>query len=224
MNGVVVNLPELVTLAKKYQARLYIDDAHALGVIGKHGRGTGEHFNLESDVDLLMGTFSKSLASIGGFIAGPKKVISWIKHKSRSLIFSASIPPASVAVALKCLEILQREPQLRQRLLRNTERARIGLKKIGYQVGEGGAAIVPVSMNGDRDFTLTFAQALFDKGLFSTPILPPAVPQGTTSIRTSYMASHTDEDIDQVIEIFKQVGEQFGVLGEKNATVRSHVA
>ena len=217
MNGAIANLPGMVELAKQYGAKIFIDDAHGLGVIGDYGRGTGEHFNMEDDVDIVMGTFSKSLASIGGYVAGPKEVMSYVKHKARALIFSASPPPASVAVALKCLELMQKRPELRTQLLRNTDRARNGLRELGYNVGTGGAAIVPVFLEGDREHAFTVAQALFDKGLFSTPVIPPAVPQGTVMIRTSYMASHTDEDIDEVVRIFGEVGEELGLLVQESS-------
>ena len=212
MNGRIANLPGLVELAKQHKARLYIDDAHSLGVLGKKGRGTGEYYGLADDIDIIMGTFSKSLASIGGFVAGPKEVMSYVKHHARALIFSASIPPASVAVAKACLEILEEQPELMDRLMRNTRKAREGLQSLGFDVCDGDAAIVSLKFPGDRESTFTIAQALFDEGLFSTPILPPAVPQGMTMIRTSYMASHTDEDITKVIEIFEKVGKRLKLV------------
>ncbi len=217
MSGEVCRLADMVRLAKQYGAKLLIDEAHALGVLGDHGRGTGEHFKLQQEVDLVMGTFSKSLASIGGFLAGPYEVISYVKHHARPLIFSASPPPASIAVALKSLEIMEREPELREKLHRNTDMAKEGLKELGYNVGSGEAAIVPVNLDCERDFTFTVAQALFDRGLFSTPVIPPATPPGKSAIRTSYMASHSEEDIKKVLQVFAEVGEEFGLIGRSNS-------
>ena len=219
MTGVVVNLPRLTQLAKQYGARVYVDDAHALGVLGKTGAGSADHFGLQHEVDLIMGTFSKSLSSIGGFVAGPKNVINYIKHHARPVMFCAGIPAASIAAAHKCLEIIEREPERIQKLHANTARARDGLRTLGYSVIDGISAIVPVQFQGDMTFIFTFAKALFDEGLFSTPIIPPAVPQGSI-IRTSYMASHTFAEIDQVLSVFEKIGQSFGIIPKKHKGVR----
>jgi 8-amino-7-oxononanoate synthase len=217
MNGSISKLPELTRLSRQYDAILFIDDAHGLGVLGENGRGTAEHFGLAEDVDLLMGTFSKAFGSTGGFIAGKSDVIRFIRHKARSLLFSASMPPASAAAALKALDLIRREPELRERLHRNSERARAGLSSLGFQLGRSRTPIIPIQINGERDTVLAFAQALFDQGLFSTPVLPPAVPQGENLIRTSYMATHTDEDIDRVLDVFERVGRKFGLVALSKA-------
>jgi len=217
MNGSITKLPDLVRLSRQFEGILFIDDAHGLGVLGENGRGTGEHFGLMDEVDLLMGTFSKAFGSTGGFIAGKKEIIRFIKHKARSLLFSASMPPASTAAALKALEIIKKEPELRDQLHRNSEKARAGLLSLGYRLGRSKTPIIPIQVNGSRDTVLSFAQALFDQGLFSTPVLPPAVPQGENLIRTSYMATHTDADIDRVLDVFERVGRKFGLVALSGA-------
>jgi 8-amino-7-oxononanoate synthase len=204
MRGDVCDLPRIVELAEEHNAQVMVDDAHGIGVLGKHGRGTAEHFGVEDRVDLVMGTFSKSLASLGGFIAGKQDVVHYIKHHARALIFSAAITPASAASALAALDILEKEPERRRRLWRNAERAKAGLKKLGYEVGATESVIVPVAV-GEVIETFRFWKGLFDAGVFTNPVIPPAVPEGECLIRTSYMATHSEEELDRVVEVFRRV-------------------
>lgn len=209
MLGDIVKLPEMVRLARRNNARVLLDDAHAFGVLGLHGRGTAEHFQLEGDTDLVMGTFSKSLASIGGFVAGDKDVIIYLKHKARSLIFSASMPPASTAGVIACLEIIEQEPQRRELLWKNSDRMRKGLQSLGFDTGLSETPIVPVVL-GDRDFTFAFWRKLFERGVFVNPVCSPAVPAGYDLLRTSYMATHTQAQLDFVLDQFAAVSKELG--------------
>ncbi len=211
MEGDIVNLPEMVTLAHKYGARIMIDDAHSCGVLGKYGRGTGEHFNMEKDIDLIMGTFSKSFASLGGFIAGDKKVVNYIKHHARALIFSASMPPSAVATVSKALDILQQEPERLTRLWNNTRKMKTAFDEMGFNTGNSQTPIIPIIL-GDDMVTFAFWKALFEKGIFANPVISPAVEPGRSLIRTSYMATHSDDELDQVLEIFYGVGKEFGLI------------
>ncbi len=211
MGGDIVDLPRLVTIAKKYGARIMIDDAHSIGVLGQHGRGTAEHFGLEDQVDIVMGTFSKSFASIGGFIAGDEPVIHYIKHHSRSLIFSASPPPAAVATVLACLDIIEKEPERRERLWEITNKMRRGFRELGFNTGNSQTPIIPIII-GEDEKTFAFWKALFENGVYANPVISPAVPPGMSLIRTSYMATHKDEELDRVLEVFEKVGRQFGVI------------
>jgi 7-keto-8-aminopelargonate synthetase-like enzyme len=190
---------------------LFCDDAHSLGVLGG-GKGTGFHFGLEKSVDLVMGTFSKSFASVGGFLAGRKDVISWIQVFSRPFIFSASLPPANVATVLACLEIVQAEPERVERLLKNGDRMRTELRGMGYNIGPSETPIIPIVI-GDQFNTLRAWKVLFEAGVYTNVVLPPAVPPEFSLLRTSYMATHTDEQLDRVLEIFKKVKSQLH-LGE----------
>lgn len=236
MEGDIAKLPEIVDLAKKYKAKILIDDAHAIGVLGENGRGTGEHFHLEDSVDLIMGTFSKSLASLGGFVAGEEKVIRYIKHFARSLIFSASIPPANASAALKALEILQSEPWRRTKLWENTKKMKNGLTQLGYDTGDSETPIIPIiikdnpevmeklrRMPGGEYLTkldllpadiigLAMWRGLDEAGLFVNIIFPPAVPPGRTLLRTSYTATHTPEQLDFALNVFEKVGKDLGVI------------
>jgi 8-amino-7-oxononanoate synthase len=211
MEGDLANLPEIVKLKKKYKCRLMVDDAHGIGVLGKNGRGVAEHFGVEKDVDLIMGTFSKSFASLGGFLVGETKVINYMKHIARALIFSASPPPAAVATVLKALEILQKEPERRTRLQEITKKMQTGYKKLGFNIGPTQTPIIPLII-GDDMKTIYFWQTLFANGVFSNPVIPPAVNPGGSLIRTSYMATHTDEELDKVLEICKRVGKEMGII------------
>jgi 8-amino-7-oxononanoate synthase len=202
MRGDLCDLPGIVALAKEHDAAVMVDDAHGIGVLGKHGRGTAEHFGLEDDVDLVMGTFSKSLASLGGFISGKEDVVHYIKHHARALIFSAAITPASAASALAALDVLEAEPERRVRLWKNADRMKKGLRKIGYDTGQSDSVIVPVNV-GEAMNTFSFWRELFDAGVFTNPVIPPAVPEGECLIRTSYMATHSDAELDQVLEVFR---------------------
>ena len=209
--GEIVDLPKLVALAKKYNARTLIDDAHSVGVIGKGGRGTASEFNLEKDVDLTMGTFSKTFASLGGFVAGPERVINYLKHFSSALIFSASPTPAAVAAALAALNILEEEPWRVDKLISNANKVRTELKAAGFNVLEGRTAIVPVIV-GDDGLAFQMWRKLYDNGVFVNVFISPGVPQGRQMMRTSYMSSHEDEHLDYIINTFKKVGIELGLI------------
>lgn len=211
MEGDLADLPRIVEMAKKYKAKIMVDDAHGIGVMGKHGRGTAEHFGVEEDIDLIMGTFSKSFASLGGFVSGEKKVISYIKHFARSLIFSASITPASVATVLATLEIIETEPERRQRLWQITEKMRSGFQAMGYDTGPTQTPIIPVIIGPD-ELTFMLWKLLRENGIFTNPVIYPAVPKDQALIRTSYSATHTDEELDIVLETFKRCGQQLGII------------
>lgn len=211
MMGDLADLPTISTLARKYGARLMVDEAHSVGVLGENGRGTAEHFGVEDDVDLIVGTFSKSFASLGGFVAGPEAVIHHIKHNARSLIFSASIPPSAAAAALASLDIFESEPALRHRLNDAAQRVKRGLEEMGYNIGPSQTPIVPVVI-GDEDRLFRFWKALFRGGLFTNPVTYPAVPKNADLIRTSFMATHTDEQLTRVLEIFETVGKGMGLI------------
>ncbi len=211
MEGDLAPLPEIITLKRRYGARLMVDDAHGIGVFGERGRGTPEHFDVESEVDLVMGTFSKSFASLGGFIAGDENTIHYIKHHSRTLIFSASPPPAAVAAVRASLKILRSEPERRARLWEITKRMHKEFTGMGFDIGPTQTPIVPIYIGEDMK-TFAFWKALTEAGLFTNPIIPPAVPPGKALIRTSYTATHTDEQIDQVLETFHQIGKQLGII------------
>ncbi len=210
MEGDLADLPNIVPLAKKYGARVMVDDAHGMGVLGG-GRGTSEHFGLTKEVDLIMSTFSKSFASLGGFIAGDDDVIHYIKHHARALIFSASIPASNAAAALAALEVMQEEPERIQRVNKNGARMREGFQRMGFNIGHSVTPVVPIII-GDDERTFLFWRALFDAGVFVNPVISPAVPAGRQLLRTSYMATHTDDQLDKVLEIFNIVGKQLGVI------------
>lgn len=210
-SGEIVNLPEMVKIAKKYNARIMIDDAHAVGVIGKGGRGTASHFNLEAETDLTMGTFSKTFASLGGFVVGDKVVINFLKHQASALMFSASPTPASVASALAALDILETHPELIDKLMRNARKMREGLKNLGFRVGEHDSAVVPVII-GDTNKVLLMWRHLFDAGVFVNAFIRPGVPPGWEMLRTSYMSTHEDKHLDKILDIFSIVGKRLGVI------------
>ncbi len=210
MGGDIAPLPEIVRLCQEYGARLMVDDAHSLGVLAE-GRGTAAHFGLTDSVDLIMGTFSKSFASLGGVIVGEAPVIDFIKHNGRALIFSASMPPASAAVVLEVLHILQEEPERAQRVMDIGAKMRKGYTEMGYSVGASETPIVPIII-GDDMTTLALWRALFAAGIYVNPIVPPAVPPNLSLLRTSYMATHTDEQLDCVLDTFYRVGKSLGVI------------
>jgi len=211
MEGDIANLPEIVNLAKQYNARVMVDDAHSIGVLGENGRGTAEHFNLEDEVDIVMGTFSKSFASLGGFIASSERVINYIKHFSRALIFSASPPPAAVAACLAALDIIESEPERRERLWQITRRMHKEFKALGFNIGNSQTPIIPIYI-GDDIKTFKMWKMLFDEGIFTNPIISPAVSPGSQLLRTSYTATHTDQQLDRVLEVVEKVGKKMGVI------------
>ena len=213
MGGDIANLPRICELAKKYNARILVDDAHSIGVLGESGRGTASHFGLENQIDLITGTFSKSFASIGGFVAGEKVVMDYIKHNSRALIFSASMPPASVAATLGALDIIESEPERREKLWENTKFIKEGFERLGFNILKSSTPIVPVFI-GDDMKTFEFWRLLFKNGVFVNPIVSPAVPPGMALLRTSYMATHTKDELHQVLDIFTRIGLQLGVIKE----------
>jgi 8-amino-7-oxononanoate synthase len=209
--GEIVNLPSLNDIAKRFNARILIDDAHSVGVIGKGGRGTASEFNLENKIDMTMGTFSKTFASLGGFVAGEDRVINYIKHHSPALIFSASPTPASVASAMAALEILEAEPERVTKLIRNADKMRKGFTKLGFNVIDGRTAIVPVIV-GDDERAFKMWRMLYDAGVFVNVFISPGVPQGRQMMRTSYMATHEDEHLDKILDIFSDVGKKVGLI------------
>jgi 8-amino-7-oxononanoate synthase len=209
--GEIVDLPRLNEIAKKYKARIMIDDAHSVGVIGKGGRGTASEFNLEKDIDLTMGTFSKTFASLGGFVAGPERVINYIKHFSLALIFSASPTPSSVAAALAALDILEKEPERVKNLISNANYMRKGLIEKGFNVLDGRTAIVPVIVGND-EIALKMWRILYDSGVFVNVFVPPGVPEGRQMMRTSYMATHKKDHLDEIIHLFEKAGKTLGLI------------
>ena len=211
MEGNLADLPNIVRLAKAYGAKVMVDDAHAIGVLGKGGRGTAEHFGLESEVDIIMGTFSKSLAAIGGFVAGRADVICWIKHLARSMIFSAALPPCLVASVSTALDIIEEQPELIARLWRNTNKMLSGLKSLGYDTGMSETPIIPILI-GDTMKTYQMCKLLYDNGVFVNSVISPAVSPGRELLRTSYMATHTEKQLDTALAAFEKVGKQVGVI------------
>ncbi|MGA2764477.1 MAG: aminotransferase class I/II-fold pyridoxal phosphate-dependent enzyme [Spirochaetia bacterium] len=211
MEGDIVKLPQMYDLCKKYGARLYLDEAHAIGVLGTNGRGTEEHYGVKDKTDVVMCTFSKSFGSLGGFIAGEDEVIDYIKHFARPLLFAASMPPATIASVSACLDIIEKEPERVQRLQKIGRKMLAGFKSLGFDVGTAETPIVPLLV---RDFekTLLFWRALFDGGVFTNPILSPAVPPDSTLIRTSYMAIHTDEELDQILDVAGKAAKKLGII------------
>jgi len=211
MEGDVADLPGIVKLAKKYRSRIMVDDAHGLGVMGTNGRGTCEHFGVEDEVDVVMGTFSKSFASLGGFVAGNKKVISYIKHFARALIFSASITPASVATVIATLDIIETEPGRRARLWEITNKMKSSFQAMGYNTGPSVTPIIPLMIFDDEKAFMLW-KSLREHGIFANPVIYPAVSQGQSLIRTSYSATHSDEELDYVLECFRQSGKALGII------------
>jgi 8-amino-7-oxononanoate synthase len=211
MEGDIADVPGLLKLTQKYGAALAIDDAHSVGVLGPRGDGTAAHYNLVDEVDLIVGTFSKSLASIGGFAAGSDNVIHFLRHHSRPLIFTAALPPANTAGVLAALHVMQQEPDRRDRLWTNTRRLQEGLRSLGFDIGPTETPIVPVLI-GPLDKTFLFWRQLFDAGVFTNPVVPPAVPPSQCRLRTSLMATHTAEQIDFALGTFARLGKELGVI------------
>jgi len=210
MGGDIAPLPEVVAICKKYGARIMVDDAHGIGVTG-NGRGTAAHFGLTDQVDLIMGTFSKSFASIGGFIAGDEQIIHYIQHHARSMIFSAALTAPSAAAALKALDIMETEPELVETLWDNAEYMRAGLKHLGYNIGKSNTPIIPILLGEDFRTVLAW-HALIEEGVYTNPVLPPGVPSGSSLLRTSYMATHRREHLDRALAAFERVGHNLDLL------------
>jgi 8-amino-7-oxononanoate synthase len=211
MEGDIVDLPRLCDIAEEFGARVMVDDAHSIGVLGKGGRGTAEHFELIDRVGVTMGTFSKSFASLGGFIAGDASTVHYVKHFARELIFSASIPPGAAAAVLAALDIMEAEPERREHLWKNTRKMHRGFRDLGFNIGETATPIVPV-MIGDDMSCFKLWRDLSDNGIFANAIIPPAVAPGMSLIRTSYTATHTDKQLDRVLETFARLGKKYGII------------
>lgn len=211
MEGDIAPLPDILEIARKYGARLMVDDAHSIGILGDHGRGTAEYWGVEDDVDLVMGTFSKSFACVGGFVSGNADVIHYLKHNSRSLIFSASMTPSSVATVLAALKIIQTEPERREHLWEITHYMMDGYRRLGFNIGKTETPVIPVII-GDNMKTFLFWRALYEDGVYSNPVVSPAVPERSSRLRTSYMATHSKDQMDVVLEKFEQHGKKFGII------------
>jgi len=224
MGGDIAPLPEIVTIAKKYGARIMVDDAHSIGVLG-NGRGTAAHFGLEDQVDVVMGTFSKSFASVGGFISGSKDVLHYVQHHARALIFSASLPPANAATVLACLDILESDTSIVNQLWENAEYMRTNLRRIGYDTGRSNTPVIPLLIRDDIRTVLAW-RALADSGVYTNPVLPPGVPANMSLLRTSYTATHRREHLDRALTILEDVGHRLDLIppaGEGSKVVASEV-
>ena len=210
MSGEIAPLPELIAVCRRHGARLLVDDAHGLGVVGR-GRGTAAHFGTTEDVDLIVGTFSKSFASIGGFVAGDEATINWIQHLARSLIFSASLPAPNVAAALAALDVMEREPERVDRVNEIAARMREAYREMGFDIGHSETPVIPICI-GDSLEAMRAWRALFDAGVYVNVAISPAVPAGQALLRTSYMATHTDEQMDRVLDVFADVGRKLHLI------------
>lgn len=219
MSGDIADLPPQLEAAREFGARIYVDEAHSLGVLGPRGRGVVHHFGLNDDVDVMMGTFSKSLGSMGGFIAGDAQMIEFLKHRARCLIFTASLAPAVAGGVLKALELMQSEPERIESLWRNTRKMHEGFRSIGFQIGTTKTPIVPILI-GSEAKAFQFTQRLYEEGIFATPAIYPAVRYGEAIVRTSYMATHTDDDLDHVLEIFARIARELGTFDDPAYTER----
>jgi 8-amino-7-oxononanoate synthase len=218
MSGTIAKIPDLVRLKKKYNARLYLDDAHAIGVVGEGGRGSASTFDLLDEVDLVSGTFSKSFASLGGFLVGDKEVIEYIRHHSPAHIFSASMPPANVATVLKALEILKEETWRLERLQKISDYMRTSLRDMGFNVWSSQTPIIPVVI-GEMLECFQFWKGLFEAGVYVNAVVPPGVPKGQSLVRTSYMATHTDDHLDRILEAFRKVGIEQGIIDQNGQSL-----
>jgi 8-amino-7-oxononanoate synthase len=221
MSGDIFNVPKALELAGRYGCRLYIDDAHSVGVLGPRGEGTEQHFQMPGAADLVIGTFSKSFASIGGFAAGNADALHYIKHKCRPFIFSAAMPPAATATVLECLHIMETEPEHLASLWKNARMMKKELSLLGYNTLNSPTPIIPLLV-GDDYMAFSFSQKLYERGVFATPVVRPAVPEGCALIRTSYMASHTEDELHYVLDVLKDLGREFGIIG--NETRQSELA
>lgn len=211
MEGDITPLPEIVQVAREFGSGVMVDDAHGVGVLGAHGRGTSEHFGLEADVDLIMGTFSKSLASIGGFICAERDVVDHIRHAARSLIFSAALAPAAAAAASAAVDVIEAEPERRERLWSNTRFLRAGLVSLGFDTGESRTPVIPIIVGDDlRAFAMT--RRLHEEGVFVNPVVSPATPRDRALLRTSCMATHTEAHLSRALEACARVGREFGII------------
>jgi len=213
MSGDIINLDEIMDLAKEFGARVCVDEAHSLGVLGPKGEGVTHHFGLNDQVDLIMGTFSKSLGSMGGFLAGPRYVIEYLKHKARCFIFTASLAPSVVGGVLKALEIIRQEPERKVNLWKNTHKMHEGFKSLGFEIGATKTPIVPILIGSEMK-AFVLSQKLYESGIFTTPAVFPAVRYGHAVVRTSYTANHTFEELDYVLETFEKLGKQLGIFDE----------
>ncbi len=216
MEGDICPLPEIVALAKKYKANILIDDAHGLGVLGTNGKGTADHFTLSDDIDMIMGTFSKSLASIGGFVASDRDTISFLKHNARSLMFSASIAPGNAASVIAALEIINEQPERLQKLWSNTQLAHELLRDFGFETGNSQTPIIPIYI-GEKQKTFKLSQRLLEEGVFVNPIVSPAVPESSSLIRFSIMATHTEDQISSGIEKLAKLGKELNIIPQLSA-------
>lgn len=213
MSGDIADLPPVIAAAKQYGARVYVDEAHALGILGPGGRGTAHHFGVNADVDIVMGTFSKSLGSMGGFIAGSKEMVEYVRHKSRCFIFTASLAPSVAGGVLKALQIMQEEPERIAKLWKNTMKMHAGFKRIGFKIGSTQTPIVPILIGSEAQ-AFIFTQRLYEEGIFATPAIYPAVRYGEAIVRTSYMSSHTEADLDHVLSIFEKLAKELGTFDD----------
>jgi len=209
MEGDTANLPEICALARRYNARIYVDEAHAIGVLGRSGRGACEHYEVEKQIDVVMGTFSKSFASIGGFVAARREVIEFIKHHSRAFVYSASLAPANAAAVLKAIEIIRREPERREKLLRTAARIRTELEGLGFRLLSGMTPIVPVVVD-DEELVCRFFWELMESGIYTNPVLAPAVSHSL--VRISCMATHTDEHADRLLHAMYTIGKKLELI------------
>ena len=214
MEGDIPPLDKIVTIAKKHQAMIYLDDAHGLGVLGPEGRGAAAHYNVTKDVDVLMGTFSKSFASCGGYVAANKSLCNWIRHHARSFIFSASMPPANCATVLAVLDLIEKDNSYRKKVLALSDRMREGLISAGFEIGKSTTPVIPIFI-GDDILAFRVYKRLFKskpRGIFTNPIRPPAVPHGKELLRTSYMATMNEDIIDEALQILTKVGRKMKII------------
>jgi 8-amino-7-oxononanoate synthase len=211
MEGDIARLPELVEVSRQFNAAVMVDDAHGIGVLGKHGRGTAEHFGLEDEVHLIMGTFSKSLASVGGFVCGDKDVMHYVKHRARTNVFSAAPSPANVAAASAAVDIIMQEPERREVLWKNTRFMLEGLRNLGFDTGDSETPVIPIVV-GEDFAAMGMATRLHQLGVFVNAVVSPATPPGRSLLRTSYMATHTDSHLTRALEAFQAVGREFGII------------
>jgi len=211
MDGDVANLPEISRLARKYQVKVMVDEAHSIGVLGKTGHGIEEYFGLENAVDIHMGTLSKTIPSVGGYIAGEKSMIDYLRHNSRPFIFSAPIPPVNVAVAIAALEVIEDEPERVENLHKNMKRYREGIQSMGYNIGNSVTAIIPIIIGAEEE-TLQLCKIVNEQGVFICPIVFPAVAKGTSRLRSHVLTNHTLKDIDEALDIFEKAGKSLGII------------